>query len=39
MTSEPFGDLPANFAQTVLELEMQMEFEESSALHVVQQLN
>ena len=31
--------LPPNFAQMVLELEMQMEIEESSALDVVQQLN
>ena len=31
--------LPTNFAQMVLELEMQMEIEESSALDVVQQLN
>ena len=31
--------LPANFAQSVLDLEMQMEFEESSTLTAVKQLN
>lgn len=30
------SDLPHNFAQMVMELEMQMEFEESSSLEVVQ---
>lgn len=35
----PTLSLPHNFAQNILELEMQMEFEESSTLQVVQQLN
>jgi hypothetical protein len=31
--------LPANFAQTVMELEMQLEFVETYSMELVQQLN